>query len=79
MSEVRNFYTFDLSSSLRISGLTLAGGYGLKSGSHGLAIDNMVRAEVVTAQGDVFTASDEEHTDLCGYEFAGRCMSLHRK
>jgi FAD/FMN-containing dehydrogenase len=51
-------------SSTGIAGLTLGGGFGWLMGKHGLAIDNLVSAEVVTATGDVLTASDTENQDL---------------
>jgi len=51
-------------SSTGIAGLTLGGGFGWISRSHGLACDNLVGAEVVTAAGDVLTASADEHPDL---------------
>src|SRR5262245_7536323 len=47
-----------------ISGLTLGGGIGWLMGSFGLACDNVVGAEVVTADGRVVRASAEENPDL---------------
>src|SRR5262245_24165750 len=47
-----------------IAGLTLGGGLGWLMGKHGLAADNLVSAEVVTAAGDVVRASAEENADL---------------
>ena len=47
-----------------IAGLTLGAGYGWLNGRYGLAIDNLVGAEVVTADGHVLHASAEEHPDL---------------
>src|SRR5207302_7074493 len=46
-----------------IAGLTLGGGFGWLMGRHGMAIDNLVSAEVVTAAGDVLTASATENQD----------------
>ncbi|KAG6918723.1 hypothetical protein DXG01_012208 [Tephrocybe rancida] len=40
------------------------GGYGWLSPEHGLAIDNLVQATVVTAEGSVLTASETKNTDL---------------
>jgi FAD/FMN-containing dehydrogenase len=51
-------------SSTGVAGLTLGGGLGWLMGKHGLAIDNLVSAEIVTAAGDVLTASDTENEDL---------------
>ena len=47
-----------------IAGLTLGGGLGWLMGKHGIAADNLVSAEVVTASGAVVTASESEHPDL---------------
>ena len=47
-----------------IAGLTLGGGEGWLMGKYGLTIDNLLAAEVVTAAGEVITASDEENQDL---------------
>ena len=51
-------------SSTGIAGLTLGGGIGWLMGRYGLTVDNLMSAEVVTAAGDVVTASDDEHADL---------------
>src|SRR6266542_365355 len=47
-----------------IAGLTLGGGIGWLMGKHGLALDNLISAEVVTVDGKVLTASTEENSDL---------------
>jgi FAD/FMN-containing dehydrogenase len=47
-----------------IAGLTLGGGYGWLAGKYGLACDNLLSAEVVTADGRVVTASAGENEDL---------------
>jgi FAD/FMN-containing dehydrogenase len=47
-----------------IAGLTLGGGLGWLNGKHGLACDNLVSADVVTADGRLLTASEEENEDL---------------
>jgi len=47
-----------------IAGLTLGGGFGWLSRCYGLACDNVISAEVVTANGEVLDASAEENTDL---------------
>ena len=47
-----------------VAGLTLSGGIGWLRSRHGLAIDNLISAEVVTADGQLVRASDDEHPDL---------------
>jgi len=47
-----------------VGGLILGGGYGFLSGEHGLVIDNLVQATVVTAHGDILTVSSAENPDL---------------
>jgi FAD/FMN-containing dehydrogenase len=47
-----------------IGGLTLGGGIGWLSRKHGLTADNLLAAEVVTADGRLLRASAEEHADL---------------
>jgi FAD/FMN-containing dehydrogenase len=47
-----------------MAGLTLAGGYGLLAGAHGLALDNLLSAQVVLADGRTVTASSEDDQDL---------------
>jgi FAD/FMN-containing dehydrogenase len=47
-----------------IAGLTLGGGIGWLNGKHGLACDNVIAAEIVTADGRVLTVSPDEHADL---------------
>jgi FAD/FMN-containing dehydrogenase len=51
-------------SSTGIAGFTLGGGIGWLMGKHGLAADNLVSAQVVTADGRVLTASEAENADL---------------
>jgi FAD/FMN-containing dehydrogenase len=47
-----------------VAGLTLGGGIGHLIGLHGLTLDNLLAATVVTARGDVLRASDDENADL---------------
>jgi FAD/FMN-containing dehydrogenase len=51
-------------SSTGIAGLTLGGGQGWLTGKFGLTLDNLLAAEVVTADGERVRASAEEHPDL---------------
>ena len=47
-----------------VAGLTLGGGIGFLMRKHGLAVDNLLAAEVVTAEGSIVRASADEHPDL---------------
>jgi hypothetical protein len=47
-----------------IAGLTLGGGWGQLHGKFGLAIDNVIGADVVTADGRLLTANASENQDL---------------
>jgi FAD/FMN-containing dehydrogenase len=47
-----------------VGGFTLGGGYAWISTKHGLACDNLVSAQVVTADGVVVTASEDENSEL---------------
>ena len=47
-----------------IAGLTLGGGQGWLGSKHGFAIDNLLSADVVTANGELLTASTTKNEDL---------------
>ncbi|MGH9151531.1 MAG: FAD-binding oxidoreductase [Acidimicrobiales bacterium] len=47
-----------------VGGLTLGGGIGYLSRGHGLSLDNLVSADVVTADGRFLVASEDDNADL---------------
>ncbi len=53
-----------LVSSTGVGGFTLGGGFGWLSREHGLACDNLLAAEVVTATGTVVQVNARDHPDL---------------
>jgi FAD/FMN-containing dehydrogenase len=53
-----------INSTTGIAGLTLGGGFGWLSRLHGLTIDHLLSADVITADGQKRTASDKENSDL---------------
>src|SRR5215469_18683032 len=53
-----------LISATGVAGLTLSGGIGWLRGTHGLSCDNLVAADVVTAEGKLVRASETENPDL---------------
>jgi FAD/FMN-containing dehydrogenase len=50
--------------SVGIGGITLGGGVGYLVRKHGLTVDNLLAAEVVTAAGDVVVADETAHPEL---------------
>jgi len=52
------------SASVGVTGFTFGGGHGFLSRKHGLAADNLVRADVVTADGEMLTAREDRRSGL---------------
>jgi FAD/FMN-containing dehydrogenase len=55
---------FGDTASVGIGGLTLGGGIGLLTRKHGMTIDNVLAAEVVTADGQIRQVDADHHPDL---------------
>jgi len=53
-----------INSTTGIAGLTLGGGFGWLSRKHGMTIDSLRAADVVTAEGNLVHTSESEHPDL---------------
>jgi FAD/FMN-containing dehydrogenase len=51
-------------STVGMAGFTLGGGYSVLMGAYGLGADNLLSAQVVTADGQLLTTNAEEHADL---------------
>lgn len=56
--------TMGVNSDTGIAGLTLGGGFGKLGRKYGLTCDNLIAADVVTAEGKVLRASATENADL---------------
>ncbi|NEU98753.1 FAD-binding oxidoreductase [Bradyrhizobium uaiense] len=53
-----------INSTTGVAGLTLGGGFGWLSRKFGLAVDNLISTDVVTADGKLVQASSDENPDL---------------
>ncbi|MDB5578251.1 MAG: FAD-binding oxidoreductase [Bradyrhizobium sp.] len=53
-----------LISTTGVAGLSLSGGIGWLRGTHGLSCDNLISAELVTAEGKLIRAAADENPDL---------------
>jgi FAD/FMN-containing dehydrogenase len=53
-----------INSTTGIAGLTLGGGFGWTSRKFGMSIDNLIGADVVTADGEIRHATEKENADL---------------
>ncbi|KAI9307233.1 hypothetical protein BJ944DRAFT_262263 [Cunninghamella echinulata] len=60
-----------------VGGLSLSGGYGYLTGEYGLAVDNIVGAQVVTSDGQILWVNENEHSDLFwGIRGAGNRLAV---
>lgn len=53
-----------VNSTTGISGLTLGGGFGWLTRKYGMTIDNLISADIVTADGAILKVSKSDHPDL---------------
>src|SRR5687767_15289581 len=47
-----------------VAGLTLGGGVGWLMRKHGLTVDNLLAVDIVTADGELLRATEDDHADL---------------
>jgi hypothetical protein len=63
--------------SVGVGGFTLNGGLGWLTSAHGMALDNLLEADVVLADGRILTCSDEENEELFwAIRGAGSCFGI---
>ncbi|MEU9310358.1 FAD-binding oxidoreductase [Streptomyces sp. NPDC048256] len=55
---------FGDSSQVGVGGITLGGGIGFLARKHGMAIDDLLAAEIVTADGELLSVDEHHHPDL---------------
>ncbi len=60
-----------INSTTGVAGLTLGGGFGWLSRKHGMTVDNLLSANMVTADGESVRASQDENPDLFWASVAG--------
>ncbi|AXE94826.1 FAD-binding oxidoreductase [Paraburkholderia sp. 22099] len=53
-----------INSTTGVAGLTLGGGFGWLSRKYGMTVDNLLSADIVTADGELLHASADSHEDL---------------
>ena len=53
-----------INSTTGVAGLTLGGGFGWLSRKYGMSVDNLVSADIVTADGKLLRATETENSDL---------------
>jgi FAD/FMN-containing dehydrogenase len=53
-----------INSTTGVAGLTVGGGFGWLSRRYGMTVDNLVSADIVTADGELLHCSADEHKDL---------------
>ncbi len=53
-----------INSTTGVAGLTLGGGFGWLSRKYGMSVDNLISADIVTADGELLHCSADSHEDL---------------